>query len=63
MSKELDYAAEERLRGAAKEMRNALGSIEDWVSLAYEDRDLVGLALQQIGLHARNAIAKAEGRS
>lgn len=59
---EQDYAAEERMRGAAKEMRNALGSIEDWVSLAYEDWDLVGLALHQIDLHARNAIAKADGR-
>lgn len=63
MSQEQDYAAEERLRGAAKDMRDALEHIGDWVSVAQEDRDLTGLALQQIGLQVRIATAKAEGRS
>lgn len=60
---EQDYAAEERIRGAALDMQDALEHIIGWVDAAQRDADLTQMALQQIYLHARNAIAKAEGRS
>lgn len=64
MNAQIDYAQEERIRGAAMEMYQALLKINEWCSYATQHHASGRLlALQQIGALAGPALDKAEGRS